>query len=347
MKELPITKNEQERLKELYSYKIINELESEDYDFLTEMAAQVCETKIASISFITENKQWFLSHHGLEEDECSKEFSFCVHTINQPNAAFIIEDATKDERFLNNPLVTDYPKIVFYAGIPLVTENGFSIGTLCVADYSPKKLSKKQLATLQLLSNQVIKLLTLRKKSFELQEQNNELNKISALFNESQQINKIGAWEIDLEKDSIFWTAEVYKIYEVSNQAAFDKHRSIEYYHQDDRKAITNAVENAINKGESFDLECRFNTEKNNFKWVRSAGKALRENGKIIKIIGTFQDITQQKESQEKLRISEETFRGNFEHAAIGMALLNEKGQWLKVNKRLCAILGYSEAEFL
>lgn len=342
-----IPDNELDRLKELDSYKIIGELESEDYDFLTQMAAQICDTEISLISLITNDKQWFLSHHGLKERETPKDLAFCAHAINQPENIFLVEDATKDERFFDNPLVTDYPKVIFYAGMPLVTENGFPLGTICVIDDHPKKLSKKQIDSLKLLANQVVKLLELRKTTFKLKEQNKTLEKTTILFNESQRINKIGAWELDLTTGDVFWTDEVYHIYEVANDFVFDKSKAIEFYHPDDRIIITNAIENTIATGKPFDVECRFISAKNNFKWVHSSGKTWEEDGKITKLFGTFQDITERKESQEKLRINEEAFRANFEHAAIGMALLNEKGRWLKVNKKLCKTLDYTEEELL
>lgn len=347
MKKPIIPHNELDRLKELDSYKIIGELESEDYDFLTQMAAHICNTEISLISLITDKKQWFLSHHGLKERETPKELAFCAHAINQPESIFIVEDATEDERFYDNPLVTDYPNVIFYAGMPLVTENGFPLGTICVIDDHPKKLSEKQINSLQLLAKQVIKLLELRKTTFKLKEQNNALEKINVLFNESQRINKIGAWELDLITGDIFWTDEVYHIHEVANDFVFDKSKAIEFYHPDDRIIITNAIENSIATGKPFDVECRFISAKNNFKWVHSSGKTWEEDGKITKLFGTFQDITERKESQEKLRINEEAFRANFEHAAIGMALLNEKGRWLKVNKKLCETLDYTEEELL
>lgn len=347
MKTPIIPENEKERLEELDSYKIIGELEREDYDFLTQMAAQICDTKISLISLITNEKQWFLSHHGLKERETPKDISFCAHSINQPKDIFIIEDATIDERFHDNPLVTGHPKVIFYAGMPLVTENGFPLGTICVIDDSPKTLTEKQITSLKMLASQVINLLELRKKTFELKEQNNSLKKISVLFNESQKINNIGAWELDLSTGNTFWTDEVYRIHEVPNDLIYDKSKAIEFYHPDDRYIIIKAIENTIATGEDFDVECRFITAKNNFKWVRSSGKAWIENDKITKLIGTFQDITEKKKTEEKLRINEEAFRGNFENAAVGMALLNGKGQWIKVNKKLCSILGYEEKDFL
>lgn len=84
MKNPEIPMNESERLKELDSYQIIGEMEDFDYDFLTQMASTICETKISLISIITDEKQWFLSHHGLDTRETPKEFAFCAHAITNP-----------------------------------------------------------------------------------------------------------------------------------------------------------------------------------------------------------------------------------------------------------------------
>lgn len=325
MKDPCIPKNEIQRLNELHSYNIIGALEHDDYDFLTRMAAEICGTKISLISLITEDKQWFLSHHGLKERETPKELAFCAHAINTPEDIFIIEDATQNEHFYDNPLVTGHPRMIFYAGIPLVNDNGYPLGTLCVIDDKPKKISDKQIDSLKSLANQVIQLLELRKKSLLLKEQNEKLNKINLLFNESQRINKIGAWEYDISTGSIFWTDEVYQIHEVANDLIFDKSKAIEFYHPDDRHIITNALENAITKGEAFDVQCRFITAKNNFKWVRSSGKILAEDGKTTKLFGTFQDITSLKESEQK-------FQGIFNSTFSFIGLLDNKGILIEAN---------------
>ena len=335
-----IPKNEKERLNELHSYKIIGTLEHDDYDFLTKMAAEICATKISLISLVTEDKQWFLSHHGIKERETPKELAFCAHAINEPDEVFIIEDSTKDERFYDNPLVTGHPRIIFYGGIPLVNDNGYPLGTLCVIDDKPKKISDKKIDSLKLLANQVIKLLELRKKSLMLKEQNEELNKINLLFNESQRINNIGAWELDVINGDIFWTDEVYHIHEVPNDFTFDKKTAIEFYHPEDRQIIINALEKTINTQEDFDVQCRFITANNNLKWVRSSGKALVENGKTIKVFGTFQDITNKKESEQK-------YQGIFNSTFTFIGLLDKNGVLIEANDNAIKMAGMQSTDVI
>jgi len=156
-------KYEKLRLKNLDSYDILDTLQEADYDNITAIAAEICNTPIALVSFIDDKRQWFKSHYGIDETETPKELSFCAHAINDENNIFIIQDTRTDNRFKNNPLVTDNPKIVFYAGVPLKSANGLPLGTLCVLDNKPNLLSKGQQKSLMALSNQVMNLLELRK----------------------------------------------------------------------------------------------------------------------------------------------------------------------------------------
>jgi len=160
---------EEARLQELNSFDILDSVEEVDYENLTTLAAEICNTPISLISLIDDKRQWFKSNHGLNVRETSKEFAFCAHAIHKESELFIVEDSRKDERFIDNPLVTGYPQVIFYAGIPLVSKSGLPLGTLCVIDNKPRALSEGQLKSLKALANQVMRLLELRKSNKELE----------------------------------------------------------------------------------------------------------------------------------------------------------------------------------
>ncbi len=177
---------ERERLVELESYSILDTLPESDYDNITALAAEICNTEISLISLLDNKRQWFKSHHGLNSEETPKEYSFCAHAINDPKDIFIVQDARMDERFHDNPLVTGEPYVIFYAGVPLTSDNGLPLGTLCIIDHKPKLLSKSQIQSLSALGKQVMNLLNLRKTKQELEkalegleEKNQELERFA------------------------------------------------------------------------------------------------------------------------------------------------------------------------
>ncbi|SNR52772.1 sensor histidine kinase [Lutibacter flavus] len=161
--------NEAERLNELNSFSILDTLSEIDYDNLTAIASEICNTPISLISLIDDKRQWFKSHHGLNATETPKEYAFCAHAINEPQEILMVPDAREDKRFHDNPLITGDPLVIFYAGVPLVSDDGFALGTLCVIDHKPNKLNEKQLQSLTALSNQVMILLNLRKNKIKLE----------------------------------------------------------------------------------------------------------------------------------------------------------------------------------
>lgn len=158
----PIPNNELARLTALHQYQILDTPPEKVFDDFTFLAAQICRTPIALISLVDGDRQWFKSKVGVDADCTDRDVAFCAYSILQQQP-LIVPNALKDSRFADNPLVTGHPNIRFYAGAPLITSEGYGIGTLCVIDTVPRDLSLEQQEGLKALSNQVIAQLEMRR----------------------------------------------------------------------------------------------------------------------------------------------------------------------------------------
>src|SRR6266481_5165310 len=176
---------EKKRLKVLWQYEVLDTVPEEVFDDLTELAARICEAPIAMITLVDESRQWFKSKVGVSISETSRDISFCGHAIGQTEL-FIVPDATKDERFAHNPLVTSEPQIRFYAGAPLITPDGHALGTLCVIDKVPRELKPDQKTALRVLARHVMSQLELRRHSIKLSKEQKQRERLQNNLEKAQ-----------------------------------------------------------------------------------------------------------------------------------------------------------------
>jgi GAF domain-containing protein len=161
--------NDAARVSALQKYAILDSEPEQAFDDLTLLASYVCKTPIALISLIDEDRQWFKSKVGISATETSRDIAFCSTAIQQPDV-FVVPDTLQDERFRTNPLVVSEPNIRFYAGAPLINEDGYALGTLCVIDRAPRNLAVDQEAALKALSRLVLMQLEFRRNLILLKE---------------------------------------------------------------------------------------------------------------------------------------------------------------------------------
>ncbi|KMO73361.1 GGDEF domain-containing protein [Mycolicibacterium chubuense] len=187
----PMPANEDKRMQVLADYKILDSLPEQAYDDFAKLASAICGTPIALITLVDDHRQWFKAKVGLGVSETPRSEAFCAHAIIDPGQVMTVEDATLDERFAANPLVTGDPGIRFYAGAPLVAPTGEALGTICVIDREPRSLSETQREALEILSREIIVQLELRRSISTLEQ---------AVLDQEQYVELLQEYQRDIEK---------------------------------------------------------------------------------------------------------------------------------------------------
>lgn len=154
--------DEEKRLEYLTCLGILDTDAESEFDDLVLLASRICETPIALFSLVDRDRQWFKAKRGMPATETTRDIAFCSHAIQVPSEVLIVPDTLEDARFRKNPLVLFEPGIRFYAGAPVVTREGAALGTICVIDTKPRRLSQYQIACLEALSRLTTSLLELR-----------------------------------------------------------------------------------------------------------------------------------------------------------------------------------------
>jgi len=211
MKPAPIAQNEKERLAALHSYGILDTEQTVEFDDFTRLASEICGTPIALISLIDSDRQWFKSKVGLDVSETPRDISFCGHAIHGTEI-FEIPNASEDERFRDNPLVTGNPDIRFYAGAPLITPEGLGIGTICVIDRVPRRLTQAQRNSLKVLGRLLTQQMELKHSLHREQEAHAALTNQSAFLNTLMNSTDVGIISADLNGVIISFNAGAGKI---------------------------------------------------------------------------------------------------------------------------------------
>ena len=291
MKVPPIPANEMQRLAALREYEILDTPAEEAFDDLTLLASEICGTPVALMSLIDEKRQWFKSKHGTELTESAREIAFCAHAIHE-HKIFIVEDTQDDERFKDNPLVVNFPLIRFYAGAPLTTPEGYNIGTLCVIDTQPKKLSERQIQTLNALSRRVVSELE-RKKAFE------KLKKMKMSLDDAQRLTKVGSWDWDIVPNMITWSHNQYELFGRELGSPVNLEVYLSHFSPEEIAVIRLVTTQALEGKGEYRLEHEMKRCDGSRRIFLEAGRVeFNAQGKPVRMYGSTQDITEAKEAE-------------------------------------------------
>jgi PAS domain S-box-containing protein len=331
MRFYPVPDNELERLTALASHQILDTPGEVEFDRLSSLASLVCETPIALISFIDENRQWIKASVGFVKSVVPRQDSFCQYTI-VGNTLLQVTDSTEDERFKSLSLVNSDPFVRFYAGLPLADQHGFVIGTLSVMDYKPRTLTPSQSKALTLLAEELSALILTRYKRREFRNfqklfaQTNDLICVAGADGYLKSMNPAFSQLVGCDENVLLNTPFMDLVHPAdvaqTSQAIA-------------RLSTGEPVVNFLHRIRSISGEYMF------LQWTASPDPAT---GSIFAI---GRDVTDDRLKESKLRISEENFRSFFENSRGLMCTHDLEGNFLSVNTAGAELLGYTREEVL
>ncbi|MCB4820497.1 PAS domain-containing protein [Roseicella aerolata] len=334
----PANWDEQARLAALEDYAILDTPPERAFDEVVRLAAQICDAPIAVVNLVAGNRQFFKAEIGLGVRQTPLDVSICVHAILR-RGLFVVPDTTRDPRFVGNPLVTGSPNLRFYAGALLETEEGLPLGTLCVLDHVPRPegLTAQQGFALQVLARQVMSQLELRRALKARDEDAARLAESERQFRILADTMPQMVWATQPDGFHDYYNRRWYEFTGVP-AGSTDGEGWNGVFHPEDQERAWARWRHSLATGEPYEIEYRLRRADGVYRWTLGRALPVRDQqGRIIRWFGTCTDIEEQKQTEERLRISEERLR-----LALSAAQMVGTWVWDVPANRITADPGYA-----
>jgi PAS domain S-box-containing protein len=355
----PIPDNEIERLEALRRYEILDTPPEAEFDDLARLAAGICGTPAAFVTLVDSDRQFFKAAVGLDVREISRDSAFCAHAILQ-SEVLVVPDLQADARFAANPLVREAPAIRFYAGAPLVTPDGFSLGALCVVGYEPRQLTPLQHEALVTLSRHAMTQLELRRQNRRLRDSQERLEAsiagaqaaeraltverayLEQLFEASPEAIVV----LDSEDRVVRANGEFTNLFGYPRDEYLNRPIN-ELIIPDDLKDEGRYLTAQVTRGVDVAVETVRRRKDGRLVHVFILGRPVRLDGGQVGVYGIYRDITEQRRAGEALRASEAFARSVMDYMLEALVIVDDSSLIISVNRAAERIFGYRREELI
>lgn len=293
----PLPYNEAERLRVLKSYCVLDSEPEPGFDHLTRLAAELFHVPIVLISLIDEHRQFFKSAIGIDFRESPRDTSFCAYSI-LGDKPLVVLDAQEDECFRTNPFVTGEPNIRFYAGAPLIGQDGMMLGGFSIIDQKPRsEFSERDRECLKQFAALTVLTMEHRLYPERLSRIGDEIVQANERFKLATQATTEGIWDWDCVRDSLYLSG---RIWSMVGEEATDCYVGIDDWmrrvHPADKPRVNTLADMRANRELSFYNEYRVSHTDGRWRWIANRGVAVRNSaGEPVRLVGAMVDITERK----------------------------------------------------
>jgi PAS domain S-box-containing protein len=346
--------NETQRLKTLRGLRILDTPPEPAFDEIAQLAAGICGVPFSMISLVDFDRQWFKARVGLEICETPRDVAICAHALDQGSELLEVEDARSDARFRDNPLVAEAPFLRFYAGAPLLAGSGVTIGTLCVADTVPHRLTPLQKSALSTLGRHVVAQLKLRHMITRQASETRKLRKAKATLRQSEEkyrslverMHEV-VFRLDSSGRLTYLNKSWSKITGRTVEASLGQ-RYADFVAPEHRNESWDRFTSMCAKGQGYRAELPYRDKNGGERWGLVDMDFERDDkGRIRGAFGTVSDITDRKRAEETLSKSEQQHRfvlGNLKEVVFQT---DTAGLWTYLNPAWTEITGFPVVESL